>query len=273
MRGWWRRDKHADLACGAAWESNPPSAGLRRITGFEGLLVFTRDAAWPLRSWWSPRVRAPMRPVPAGAWRPSTASGSMAWVRRRVAWTLVLPALVGGEMLGHSLAYRIVAPDASKRELLLERTGHAYLAYLHPIFGVCLALVVAALGQRVVAGFRGSPAQAVPSWRFATVPAAAFLLQEYAERLAYHGHIVWGTISEPAVVVGVLLQVPCGVVILFVLRLLLRVVHGAGLLLAARLRPRAARLRSVLLWTTLVERASLVALARGAAERAPPRSA
>lgn len=197
----------------------------------------------------------------------------MALVRRRVAWTLVLPALVGGEMLGHSLAYRIVAPDASKRQLLLERTGHAYLAYLHPVFGVCLALVVAALGRRVVAGFRGSPAQAVPSWWFAALPAAAFALQEYAERLAYHGHIVWGTISEPAVVVGVLLQIPCGVVILFVLRLLLRVVHRAGLLLAARLRPRAAKLRSAPLWVLLVERASLVALARGAAERAPPRSA
>jgi hypothetical protein len=194
-------------------------------------------------------------------------------VRRRVAWTLVVPALVGGEMLGHSLAYRIVAPDASKRQLLLERTGHAYLAYLHPVFGVCLALMIAGLGQRVVAGFRGAPARAVPSWWFALLPAAAFLLQEYAERLAYHGYIVWGTIAEPAVVVGVLLQIPSGVLILFVLRLLLRVVHRAGRLLAARVRPRAARLRSAPRWTPLVERASLVALARGAAERAPPRLA
>ena len=197
----------------------------------------------------------------------------MVEVRRRVAWALVLPALIGGEMAGHLLAYRIVAPDASKRELLLERTGHAYLAYLHPVFGVCLALVIAALGQRVIAGFRGSPARAVPSWRFATLPAAAFLLQEYAERFAYHGHIVWNTIAEPAVIVGVLLQVPCGIMILLVLRVLLRVVHRAGRLLAARRHPRAARLPSALLWTTIVERPSLVALARGSAERAPPLSA
>jgi hypothetical protein len=158
----------------------------------------------------------------------------MARVRHRVAWALVVPALVGGELAGHSLAYRIVAPDASKRGVLLEQTGHAYLAYLHPVFGVCLALVLAALGQRVVAGFRGSAARSIPSWRFALLPSLAFLLQEYAERLAYHGHIVWSTISEPAVVVGLLLQVPCGVGILFVLRLLLRVVHRAGVLLAGR---------------------------------------
>jgi hypothetical protein len=194
----------------------------------------------------------------------------MARVRQRVAWALVFPALVGGELLGHSLAYRIVEPDAAKRAVLLERTGHAYLAYLHPVFGVCAALVLAGLGQRVVAGYRGSPARSVPSWRFALLPAAAFLLQEYVERLAYHGHIVWSTIAEPAVVVGVLLQIPCGAAVLLVLRVLLRVVHRAGVLLAARLRSRPARLRSVGPRIRLVERPSLVALARGAAERAPP---
>lgn len=197
----------------------------------------------------------------------------MARVRQRVAWALVVPALVGGEWIGHSLAYRIVAPDPSKREILLERTGHAYLAYLHPVFGVCLALVLAALGQRVVAGYRGSPARSIPSWRFALLPSAAFVVQEYTERLLYHGHIVWSTIGEPAVVVGVLLQVPCGVAVLLVLRVLLRIVHRAGLLLAARLRPRPSRLRSTTPQVAHVERASLVALARGAAERAPPLAA
>jgi hypothetical protein len=34
---------------GAAWESNPPSAGLRRLTGFEALLGAPGDAAWLLR--------------------------------------------------------------------------------------------------------------------------------------------------------------------------------------------------------------------------------
>jgi hypothetical protein len=31
------------------WESNPPSAGLRRLTGFEALLGLFVDAAWLLR--------------------------------------------------------------------------------------------------------------------------------------------------------------------------------------------------------------------------------
>jgi hypothetical protein len=197
----------------------------------------------------------------------------MASVRQRVAWALVLPALVGGELLGHSLAYRIVAPNASKREVLLEQTGHAYLAYMHPVFGVCLALVLAALGKRVVAGFRGSPARLIPSWHFALLPSAAFLLQEYIERFAYHGHIVWSTITESAVVVGVLLQIPCGAVVVLLLRVLLRVADRAGRLLAACLRARMPRLRSITPRTKRAERPLLVALSRGAAERAPPLSA
>jgi hypothetical protein len=191
-------------------------------------------------------------------------------VRRRIAWALVLPALVGGELVGHSLAYRIVAPDASKREVLLEQTGHAYLAYLHPVFGICLALVLAALAQRVIAGSRGLPARSIPSRWFALLPSVAFLLQEYTERLAYHGHIVWGTVTEPAVAIGVLLQIPCGIAILLALRLLLRVAHRAGVLLAARSRPRPVRLRSTAVQPRRIDRPSLVALARGAAERAPP---
>jgi hypothetical protein len=191
-------------------------------------------------------------------------------VRRRIAWALVLPALVGGELVGHALAYRIVAPDASKREVLLEQTGHAYLAYLHPVFGICLALVLAALAQRVIAGSRGLPARSIPSWWFALLPSVAFLLQEYTERLAYHGHIVWSTVTEPAVAIGVLLEIPCGIAILLALRVLLRVAHRAGVLLAGRSRPRPIRLQTAGLQAGRTDRPSLVALARGAAERAPP---
>jgi hypothetical protein len=194
----------------------------------------------------------------------------MPGVRRRIAWALVLPALVGSELVAHSLAYRIVAPNPSKREVLLQETGHAYLAYLHPVFGVCLALVLAALAQRVIAGSRGLPARSIPSWRFALLPSVAFLLQEYTERLAYHGHIVWGTVTEPAVSVGVLLQIPCGVAIFLVLRVLLRVAHRAGVLLAARSRPRPVTVQTAVVQPGRIDRPSLVALARGAAERAPP---
>jgi len=192
-------------------------------------------------------------------------------MRQRAAWWLAVPILVAGEMAGHSLAYRIVAPNAAARALLLERTGHAYLADLHPLVGVCLVLAVAAAVQRTVASFRGRPVRRVPSWRFALLPSLVFVLQEYTERFAYNGHIVWGTIAEPAVAVGVFLQIPCGLVALVVVRILLRAAHDAGRALAARATARPACPSMLLLRPShRAERPSLVALARGVAERGPP---
>jgi hypothetical protein len=195
----------------------------------------------------------------------------MTGMRQRAAWWLAVPILVVGEMAGHSLAYRIVAPDAAVRARLLERTGHAYLADLHPLVGVCLVLAAAAVVQRTLASFRGRPARRVPSWRFALLPALAFILQEYTERLAYNGHVVWGTIAEPAVAVGVFLQIPCGFVALVVVRVLLRAAHEAGRVIAARTTVRVPRPSMPLLSQAhRAERPSLVALARGVAERGPP---
>ncbi len=192
-------------------------------------------------------------------------------MRQRAAWLLAVPVLVVGEMAGHSLAYRIVAPNAAKRALLLERTGHAYLADLHPLVGVCLVLAVAAVVQHAVASFRGRPVRRVPSWRFALLPAVAFVLQEYTERLAYHGHVVWGTIAEPAVAVGVLLQIPCGLLALLLVRALLRAADSAGRALAARTTGGRIRPATLLLPPShRAERPRLVALARGTAERGPP---
>lgn len=195
----------------------------------------------------------------------------MTGMRQRAAWWLAVPILVVGEMAGHSLAYRIVAPGVAERARLLERTGHAYLADLHPLVAVCLVLAAAAVVQRAAASFRGRPARRVPSWRFALLPAFAFVLQEYTERLAYNGHVVWGTIAEPAVAVGVFLQIPCGLVALVVVRVLLRAAHVAGHALAARTAVRVARPSRLLVPPShRAERPSLVALARGVAERGPP---
>ena len=195
----------------------------------------------------------------------------MTGMRQRATWWLVVPTLVVGEMTGHSLAYRIVAPDAAGRGLLLERTGHAYLADLHPLVGVCLVLAAAAVVQRALASFRGRPVRRVPSWRFALLPALAFVLQEYTERLTYNGHVVWGTIAEPAVALGVCLQIPCGFVALLLVRALLRAAHHAGRALAARVG--GGRTRPVTFLLPASHRAEpprLVALARGVGERGPP---
>jgi hypothetical protein len=192
-------------------------------------------------------------------------------VRARIAWSVTLPVLVVGELAGHSLAYRLAAPDPTVRAALLERTGHSYLSALHPVLGLCLALLAAAFGGRVAAAWRGKARRAAPSWWFALLPVLAFLLQEYLERLVHTGHVVWSTSTEPAVVIGLALQIPCGLFAVWLVRMLLRLAHSAGRALAAAggARPR---LLPLLLAAPgrQVFAPRLAALARGAAERGPP---
>lgn len=192
-------------------------------------------------------------------------------MRARVAWSLTLPVLVVGELAGHSLAYRIVAPDAHERAALLARTGHQYLSFVHPVVGLCLAFAAAAVVARVAAGFRGRAPRRIPSWRFAALPSAAFLLQEYTERLVHAGHLEWGTVVEPAVAVGVLLQLPCGLLALWLVRTLLRLADSAGRALASpRLATVRSRFATMLAFAAAAEPLRLVPLARGSAERGPP---
>jgi hypothetical protein len=103
------------------------------------------------------------------------------------------------------------------------------------------------------------------------LPPFAFLLQEHLERLVHTGHVVWSTPLEPAVMIGLALQAPCGLFAVWLVRVLLRLAHSAGRALAAAgvARPR---LLPVLLAVPgrQVFAPRLAALARGAAERGPP---
>jgi hypothetical protein len=195
----------------------------------------------------------------------------MGGVRARIAWSVTLPVLVVGELAGHSLAYRLAAPDPAVRAVLLERTGHSYLSLLHPVAGLCLALLSAALGGRVVAAWRCNPRRAAPSWWFALLPPFAFLLQEHLERLVHTGHVVWSTPTEPAVMIGLALQVPCGLFAVWLVRTLLRLAHSAGRALAGACGT-SPRLVPLLLAVPSGQKFTprLVALARGVAERGPP---
>jgi hypothetical protein len=185
---------------------------------------------------------------------------------------LALPILVLGEFVGHALAYRLVAPDARERAALLARTGHDYLSYLHPLVGVLVALAAFALVGRVRASFRSGICGRGPSWRFAGLLPVAFVCQEYVERLAHAGRPEWTTVAEPAVLVGIVVQVPCGVAALWLIRLLLRLAFSAGRALAAR--ERRERIRpTVVMRPAGVDLVRPLLFARGIPPRGPPQLA
>jgi hypothetical protein len=178
---------------------------------------------------------------------------------------------VVAEHAGHVLVHRIQEPDAHARAALLASTGHGYMSYLRGLVGLCAALVAAALIGRVVAGFRNRPPRALPSLWWAGLPAAAFLLQEWFGELAHAGAVEWSPLLQAVLAFGLAVEFVCGVACLLLVRKLLVAAHTVGRALADGVgsRPRLATL-SVERCSPQLERQRLIALARGAGERAPP---
>jgi len=191
-------------------------------------------------------------------------------MRGRQAWTLMLPILIAGELVGHALFHEVIAPGSDARAILLPHTAGGYLDYLYPVLGVCIAFALAAAGGRVVSAFRGGTSHATPSWRFALIPPAAFLAQEQIECFLHDGYTDWLASAEPAVLAGAGLQVPVGLLALWLIRSLLRLAHDVGRTLAAL---RSSRVRLERAYSGYAHEAApprLLALVRGVAERAPP---
>lgn len=180
-------------------------------------------------------------------------------VRARTVWSLTLLILIVSETAAHSLAHGLVGLEPSARHLLE-----------HSTLGIGLALVAAILARRAVLAFQVGTGP-LPSWRLAAVPSAAFLAQEHLERFFHDGELGWLATPEPAVVAGVLLQLPCGLFALWLVRSLLRVADELGYALASGTARRVEQAPALQTFGgTQAPPLRLHALARGLAERAPP---
>jgi hypothetical protein len=187
-------------------------------------------------------------------------------VRTRTLWTLTLPFLVLSETAGHAVAARLFDPHG-ERHLLAQD----YFEYVQAAGAICLALAAVAFVRRALAAFRGRAAGSLPSWHLVAVPSLAFLAQEHLESFAHNGEIGWLTGFEPAVVLGAAMQLPCGLLAVWLVRTLLRAADELGHALSRRAERRvhahpAPQLRRGRQDVPLC----LLALVGGLAERAPP---
>jgi hypothetical protein len=188
-------------------------------------------------------------------------------VRTRTVWSLMLPMLVATETVGHALVARFLDPHG-ERHMLLARTTQDYLEYLYAAIVICLALGIAALARRAFASFRGLGPRPLPAWRLAAIPSVAFVAQEHVESFLHNGDSGWFVTAEPLVLFGAALQLPFGLVAVWLVRTLLRAAEGLGYVLArqARIRERPVHL----VHGPQAGPIRLLGLARGLAERAPP---
>lgn len=193
-------------------------------------------------------------------------------MRRLSAWLVAVPLMLVGTEAAHALAYRIVYPEASVRWRVLAATGHGYLGWLPVVFGVGAAVALAGIATAALDVFRRRPLRPVPAWVFALLPVIAFTLQEFVERWLMLGGFPWWMVEQPTFRVGLLLQLPCGVLSYLVARLLFRVAERIGMVLWLAGRPARLVASGQLSWAAVVAGLPGAVLCSGHAVRGPPLS-
>lgn len=100
--------------------------------------------------------------------------------------SLVLGLALGGVLLGHTVAYRLLLPDAHTRALELAASGHGYLSGVNVVGLVASVVALAALFLGGVLGTnRTTPSHLAA--RLVGFQMAAFLAMEVLERIASGG--------------------------------------------------------------------------------------
>ncbi|MDQ3662795.1 MAG: hypothetical protein M3454_17430 [Actinomycetota bacterium] len=174
-----------------------------------------------------------------------------------------------GVASSHWIAYRLVAPDAPRREELLEATGHRYFAL---VVGAALIALVVGLGEFVAESIssRGRPVRARKLFSFAlgrltALQATGFVVLEALERLSVgEHHFASALLTERTTLLGIALQVLLALIAALLLVALRRVIVQAR---AVR-RPLSHFTASS--WNSRVAPPRLLAVAGDAAPRAPP---
>jgi hypothetical protein len=132
--------------------------------------------------------------------------------------------------------------------------------------GILAAMAIVASGARVLLGRRS--AELSPRLFF-TLPPLAFALQEFSERLLRAEAFPFHAALEPRFLLGLLLQLPFGLLALLLARVLLRVVER---IVCALARPKMPRLAPPVSWSSRqpFDLPRIPALALGYPQRGPP---
>jgi hypothetical protein len=190
-------------------------------------------------------------------------------MRRRALWFLTLPALLAAETACHQLVAGVFDGGNARHRLL----AHAVADYFE-LAVVALAVVgllaAATLGRRTLSSFRAEGPQPLPSWWLAVLPAIGFLAQENMEHLLQDQRLAWTTGLEPAVLIGIALELPCGLLAIWLVRTLLRAAEQLGWALARRAARPARPELPVRLRPPAFAPLRLPVLASQQAGRAPP---
>jgi hypothetical protein len=130
-----------------------------------------------------------------------------------------------GVVLGHLAAYLLAYPSEPERSALLANTGHGSFPILFVSGLAAIPAVLTILAVRVIRGDR-TPALVSTAMWLAAIQVPAFLTMEFFER----GMSFGAMLLEPALLIGIVVQV----VVAFVSAVLVRVFFRAVAILTSR---------------------------------------
>ena len=185
-----------------------------------------------------------------------------------MAWLLSVPLMLAGVEGAHSLAYRLVYPDAYTRSQVLAASGHGYLNDAPTFFAIAGALGVCLwLARALSRPGRSAGDGQVSLLPFLMLAPVAFCLQECVEQL-FVGGSPFAAVFAPTFLPGVLLQVPFALAAFFIARWLLRAADRVRSILAGG---SPVWVHEPARWFAVVADLSRVtSLALGYGERGPP---
>jgi hypothetical protein len=180
--------------------------------------------------------------------------------------------MLGGSFAAHSLAYRLVYPEAQIRLRILSASGHGYLAYAPLLFGMLAALIAVGFGAAVVDSARRRRTQPVPAWAFALLPPLGFAMQEFVERWLAGSNLPWWMVMQPTFRVGLLLQLPFALLAYALARLLLQAAREVGAVFVGKPLPVAQLTLAPIAVRVVLCLPRISSLMLGCSERGPPPS-
>jgi hypothetical protein len=186
-----------------------------------------------------------------------------------------MPLAFGSAILGHDLAGGLAplhtAPHASR----FATTGTTHFVWVPYVVGALITFLAVGLVIRVLEAAAGNVRRGGAGLGLAAVPVVVFVLEEHIAQLLAGSYISLLHVSlEPRFALGLLLQLPCGLLACLVARLLLRAADQLGYRLRSRRDDPVLSLPGRPPWAAVAADLPRVpALALGYGQRGPPRGA
>jgi hypothetical protein len=198
-------------------------------------------------------------------------------MRSRLPWLIAVPLMAAGSFVAHALTYVVagtraegVAGADGGIQGASDRTSAGIAAHSVVPVGLLVALGIGDGTAWVFGRARGKRGAGASPWLFFGLPPLAFSVQELIERLVNAEAAPFHAAFEPRFLIGLVLQIPLGLIALFVARALLRVVRRIARALVRQrssvLPRRAPVFRLPVAW----ELPRIPALALGYPQRGPP---